>query len=412
MLKACYPGKEDDYYRRWANGIFCSLQAHILMCSCRPSVAVPMVLPDGLENFLLPDEDYTQAQEFMRSYDLREAERMKVLRVLVWLQHCEQQVRYGRRARYFVDPVSQMEIRLAQMFVDSGALQISLDAVCMRVTYENQALVGMELDKASSTLPQLHRDLAAARQKLQKCQKAVESTANPVARKTQEGLVTCLEATIDPMLAEVRRLEGVVKDHTARLDYLKAKYSNEQDVKTGMSKIEAGDSGPQPTEEENMEVEMEDSSEQPSESAQEVVAPTEPPSESAQEVTPSTEPPSESAQEVTPPTEPPSESAQEVTPPTEQTEAAQVPQTEASAEAEQASPPEVEVQVGEEQEDDDDSVSLNAPVDDTLLAGEDGGGQSPPTTEDERALMHADTESPGVSTDMSNLTVAAEGAPQ
>ena len=162
VLKACYPGNGDDYYRRWANGIFCSLQTHMSMCSCRPSVAVPIGLPDGLENFLPPVEDYTQAQEFMRSYDLREAEKMKVLWVLVWLQHCEQQAWYGRRARYLVDPVSQTEIRLTQMFVDSGVLQISLDAVCMRVAYENQALVGMELDKASSELPQLHRDLAVA----------------------------------------------------------------------------------------------------------------------------------------------------------------------------------------------------------------------------------------------------------
>ena len=70
------------------------------------------------------------------------------------------------------------------------------------------------------------------------------------------------------------------------------------------------------------------------------------------------------------------------------------------------------VQTGEEQEDDDDRVSINAPADDNLLAGEDGGGQSPPTTEDERALMHAETESPGVSEDMSTLTVAADEAPQ
>ena len=124
VLKATYPGKGDDYYRRWSNGIFCSLQAHIMTSCCRPSVAVPMVLPPGLEDLLLPEEDYTQAQYFMQSFDLREAEKMKVLRVLVWLQHCEQQTRYGRQARYFVDPVSQTEIRLTQMFVDSGALQI------------------------------------------------------------------------------------------------------------------------------------------------------------------------------------------------------------------------------------------------------------------------------------------------
>ena len=62
--------------------------------------------------------------------------------------------------------------------------------------------------------------------------------------------------------------------------------------------------------------------------------------------------------------------------------------------------------------DDDDRVSINAPADDNLLAGEEGGGQSPPTTEDERALMHAETESPGVSEDMSTLTVVADEAPQ
>ena len=272
------------------------------------------------------------------------------------------------------------------MFVDSGVLQISLDAVCMRVAYENQALVGMELDKASSKLPQLHRDLAVARQKLQKRLKAVESAANPIACKNQVDLANHLETTIDQTLAEVRRLEGVVKDHNARLDYLKAKYSDKKDVKTGMNEIEAGDSGPQPVEEENMEVETEDSPEQPPEAAQKAVIPTEQPSKSAQEVaTPAGCVP---------------------------VKAVQVPQTEASAEAEQTSPPEVEVQAGEEQEDDDDRVSLNASADDTLLAGEDGGGQSPPTTEDERALMHAETESPGVSASMSTLTVAAAEAPQ
>ena len=386
VLKACYPGNDDDYYRRWANGIFCSLQAHISMCSCRPSVAVPMVLPDGLENFLPPAEDYTQAQEFMRSYDLREAERMKVLRVLVWLQHCEQLARYGRRAQYFVDPVSQTEIRLTQMFVDSGVLQISLDAVCMRAAYENQALVGTELEKARSELPQLHRDLAATRQKLQKRLKAVESAANPVTRKNQVELADHLETTIDQLLAKIRRLEGVVKDHSARLDYLKAKYSNEEDVKTSMSEVEAGDSGLQPAEEENMEVETGDNPEQPPEAAQEAVITTERPSASAQEVaTPAGCVPAQTVQ---------------------------ARQAEASTEAEQASPPEVEVQTGEDQEDDDDRVSINAPVDDNLLAGEDGGGQSPPTTEDERALMHAATESPGVSEDMSTLTVAADAAPQ
>ena len=78
VLQAAYPGKREDYYRRWSNGIFCSLQAHILMSSCRPSVAVPMVLPPNLENFLLPEEDYTQAKDFMENFDLSENKKMTV----------------------------------------------------------------------------------------------------------------------------------------------------------------------------------------------------------------------------------------------------------------------------------------------------------------------------------------------
>ena len=46
------------------------------------------------------------------------------------------------------------------------------------------------------------------------------------------------------------------------------------------------------------------------------------------------------------------------------------------------------------------------------MEGEDTGGWSPPTTEDEHTLMHTDTDSPGVSADMSNLSVESEGAPQ
>ena len=274
VLKAVYPGKDDAYYQRWSNGIFCSLQAHITMCSCRPSMAVPIVLPASLENFLPPIEDYMQAQEFMQSFDLREAEKMGVLRVLVWLQHCEQQARYGRWARYFVDPVSQTKIHLTQMFVDSGALQITLDTVVMRASFENQALVGDELDKASSTLPQLQRDLVVAQQKLKKRQKGVESAVTPVARKTQEGLAAHLEATIDQTQAEICRLERMIKDHSARLDFLKTKYSNEQAVKVEMNETEAEDPEPQPAEE-NMEVEVEVGPEQPSESAQEDIPSTE-----------------------------------------------------------------------------------------------------------------------------------------
>ena len=208
-----------------------------------------MVLPPSLENFLPPEEDYTQVQEFMQSFDLRETEKMKVLRVLLWLQHCEQQARYGRWARYFIDPVFQTEIRLEQMFVDSGALQISLDAVLMRANYENQALVGSELEHASSTLPQLQRDLVVAQGKLQKCQKAVETTTNLVAHKTHEGLVTRLEATVDYTQSEILRLERLTRDHKACLVFFKAKYPEGQPVRVGMNEIEAEDSEPQPAEE-------------------------------------------------------------------------------------------------------------------------------------------------------------------
>ena len=111
------------------------------------------------------------------------------------------------------------------------------------------------------------------------------------------------------------------------------------------------------------------------------------------------------------------ESARDDAPPTEQTEAAQwpQPQIEFPLEAANAQPLDEEQETPGDggQEEDNDHVSVYAPGDDNLLMeGDEAGGRSPPNVEDEHALMHTDTDSPGMSRNMSNLSVESEEAPQ
>ena len=78
-IMAAYRGKNQAYYKRIANGLFCSIQDFLLFSTCRQTEYYSLVLTREVEDILPPLEDYLFTRVPGATHDDREEERSKIL---------------------------------------------------------------------------------------------------------------------------------------------------------------------------------------------------------------------------------------------------------------------------------------------------------------------------------------------
>ena len=78
-IMAAYPGKNQAYYKRIANGLFCSIQEFLLFSACRQTEYYSLVLTKEVEIILPPLEDYLFERVPGATHDERKEEWSKIL---------------------------------------------------------------------------------------------------------------------------------------------------------------------------------------------------------------------------------------------------------------------------------------------------------------------------------------------
>ena len=382
-IAAAYPGKNQAYYKRIANGLFCSIQEFLLFSACRQTEYHSLVLTKEVEDVLPPLEDYLFEKVPGATYDEREEERSKILRVAVWLLRTDMICSFRGEANYKLDPEAEdWPESLVALMTLAGSLPVSRSDVTARLIHENKARIEEELE---GIIPVLHEQEAAFRVLVERRDKrkgSVSKAVNPVEREKQQDLLDSLEDKVSNGLARVTSLRDTVKLHRARLTWYYDHYRKDTEP------VEADESTSTEQPMEVTESERPPALTQqttPQEDVRVVVQEEEPLTES----TPSTDAPPPRFE--LPPPPPPRDEPVESNPPVR-------------------SPTEAD-------EHDDDNVSLLADEDDAdldLSQEDEVENRSPPNSQDEQTLLDASNPqrvSPGVSGEMAALAVAGGQSP-
>ena len=367
-IGAAYPGKNQAYYKRIANGLFCSIQEFLLFSACRQTEYHSLVLTKEVEDILPPLEDYLFERVPGATHDEREEERSKVLRVAIWLLRTDMICTYRGEANYKLDPESEnWPESLVALMTLAGSLPVSRADVTARFIHKNRVRIEEELEEF---VPVLHDQEAAFRVLVEKRDKRkglVNEAVNPIERAKQQDLLDRLEEKVSNSLARTTSLKETVKLHRARLVWYYDHYRKEA------TPVEAGESTSTEQPMEVTELVPPPALAQQTTSQLEVAQEEEPPVE----VTPSTD--------ATPPSPPPPPRVELPPPPPPRDELVD------------SNPPVQSLTVAEEH--DDDNVSLLADEDDAdldLSQEEETESRSPSNSQDELTLMNSGNPQQGV----------------
>ena len=98
-IQTSYPGQPVETVKAWANQVLCMIAEYHLACVLKgPKYASP-ILPEALENYLPPRDDYTRTDCTDSTTDVRiQDNKARTLRVRVWLHHLDTTLGWDKEA--------------------------------------------------------------------------------------------------------------------------------------------------------------------------------------------------------------------------------------------------------------------------------------------------------------------------
>ena len=363
-LADAYPGRHDKTYIRISNLLNCSIQEYLLLRSVTLYGHCSLVLhPEPLEEY-----DYKKV--YGEAYDKCLDYKAKVLRVAVFLLHTDMLVHFGDEGNYMLDPTNiAWPESLMAMLTLSGAAHVTKSDVQARLIVENKERVKAELASAEPALVEKEKVLGELLKQKRLLEGRVNKGVNPVDREREERHLEDLKVKLDGYLKITKSLRQTVREHRARMDWFQTECLKKpvEQVAPAMEVTEA-----------------ETRAEATSETAEETREVTPPPPGTKRVLEAAIDTPVAAGQG--------SRTSEEAPPPP------------ASTEDTTALSPEF-MEVG----DDDITLSVD-PAEDDLLDGPTG--DTPTQSQEARALPRGEAiqTSPGVATDMVELTVSAEAS--
>ena len=368
-LADAYPGRQDRAYIRISNLLNCLIQEYLLLRSVTLYGHCSLVLHPEVEELLPPLEEYDYKKVYGEAYDKCLDYEAKVLRVAVFLLHTDMLVHFGDEGNYMLDPTSvAWPDSLMSMLTLSGAAHVTKSDVQARLIVENKERVEAELASAEPALVEKEKVLGELLEQKRLLEGRVNKGVNPVDRERERHLED-LKVKLDSYLKITKSLRQTVREHRARMDWFQTECLKKpvEQVAPTMEVTEAG-TGAEAT----------------SETTEETHQVTPPPPGTKQVLEAAIDTPVAAGQGDGTSGEAPSPPA-----PTEDTAA--------------LSPESMEMG------DDDIALSVD-PAEDDLLDGPTG--ETPTQSQKERALPRGEATqtSPGVATDMAELTMSAEAS--
>ena len=107
VIRKVYPGHKAPYWRQLSNEVYCCIQYHLLLSTCRRADDWPILISEKIKALLPPLKEYKNIKVWLQSGDVRENKKAGVLCLAVWLQQCEMVATHGVKAKYLMDPESQ-----------------------------------------------------------------------------------------------------------------------------------------------------------------------------------------------------------------------------------------------------------------------------------------------------------------
>ena len=132
-----HPELEAGTTKSLNNMVLCMISEYHLMCLCQGPSYVSPVLPEAARDLLPPLEEYKTGGDFQGTRDARVLERVKTLRVAVWLHLLDMATTGDKETSYSLDTSEHDKGPLLEFFLAPQASSLTFEEVVHWILGEN-----------------------------------------------------------------------------------------------------------------------------------------------------------------------------------------------------------------------------------------------------------------------------------